>query len=161
MSIESLLILALLLVFPLVERLNRHLREQAAQAEGDPADAPPRARVPARPRPPREERDADASGASGAAGLPATVPLPVLAQPAPPPLPARHPTFERLTAAERARAARLSQAGEDQPPLVGKAPPRTRRAGSLRAARIDLRRAVVLMTILGPCKALEGESGRH
>jgi len=119
MSIESILLVAFL-VFPLLERLTRHLRERAARAPADPA-----------------------------AGVPAPVLVP------PPPL--RHPAGERLSAGERVRVARMIQAEAVTPSSAARPRQRVRHGLALHEGRSDLRRAVVLMTVLGPCKALENE----
>ncbi len=200
MSIESLLLVALLIVFPLLERLSRYLRARAAQIPADPVGArpPQRAPVPAsRPTPPgaplpqrapgpegadlpaegsatRETapklervapesavvsgRTADASGAPGPTVRPVTAPPPVPGQPA---LPSRYRAPARLTASDRVRAARTVPAEPAALERARSTPARTRHAGLLRGGRANLRRAVVLMTVLGPCKALENEAGRH
>jgi len=199
MSIESLLIVALLIVFPLLERLNRYLRTHAVQTPADPANARPRQRPPALPGLPTPEgatsqrstlpegaasaeraatlksaatperatipeRAAEASGAPGPAVRPVTVPPPVQLPPpefVPPALPPRHRAPERLTASERVRAGRTIQAEQAAlAPARGRSS-RARHAVVLRGGRADLRRAVVLMTVLGPCKALETEAGHQ
>ncbi|MBP7778853.1 MAG: hypothetical protein KA371_17185 [Acidobacteria bacterium] len=158
MSIESLVIVALLIVFPLLERLSRYLRARAAQIPAAPVGASPRQHPPALPRLPKPEREADAPGATGSAVSPVSAPPPVLAPPA---LPPRHPAAERLTAAERLRAGRVIQAGQAAREPGRGASARAPYAVALRSGRADLRRAVVLMAVLGPCKALEAESRRH
>ena len=155
MSIESILLAAFLL-FPLLERLIRHLRERAAQAPSDPAaGAPPQRPLPTRPLP---AVAADESTTSGQTGHPAGAPAPVLL---PPPLPPRHPAVERLSAGERVRAPRMIQSEAVTPSSVARTRPRARPGLLLHHGGADLRRAVVLMTVLGPCKALENEPGRR
>jgi hypothetical protein len=154
MSIESILLLAFVL-FPLLERLIRHLQGRAAQAPADPAAAP---QPPGPTRRPPPGVPAEASTASGQSGRPAGAPAPVLV---PPPLPARHPAVVRLSAGERVRAARMNQAEPVMPSSVARTRARARPRLSLHDGRADLRRAVVLMTVLGPCQALENEPGRR
>lgn len=156
MSIESILLAAFLL-FPLLERLTRHLRERAAQAQADPAAATPR-RPPVPTRRPLPDGAADEGTAAGQTGQPASVPPVVVVAP---PLPPRHPAAERLIASERVRAARLTKADVGAPPSALRTSPRPRVGLSLLGGRADLRRAVALMTVLGPCKALENEPARR
>ena len=166
MSIESLLIVALLL-FPLLGRLIRYAREGAAGAAGTPA-APVGASgqgAPALPRLPTPdaatttiaERAAERAGATGLA-VPPAAPPPVVAPPA---LPPRHRAAARLTAGERVLAGRTMQAEQAARELGRAVSSGPRHAVLPRRAPADLRRAVVLMTILGPCQALENEAGRH
>lgn len=155
MSIESLLLVAFLIVFPLLERLSRYLRARSEQAPADPAAGVPRQRPTRRPLP---GVTADPSTAPGQVGLPARTPAPVLS---PPPLPPRHPAVERLSAGERVRAARMIQSEAVTPPSVARTRRWARPGLSLLDGRADLRRAVVLMTVLAPCKALENEPGRR
>jgi len=153
MSIESIL-LAVFLLFPLLERLSRHLRERAAQGPDDPAAATPPQR-PVRTR--RPGPGADESAAPGQTDLPSTVPAVLI----PPPLPPRHPAAERLSASDRVRAARLLQTDVVAPPSTPRTRPRARMGMTRLGGRADWRRAVVLTAVLGPCKALENEPGRR
>ena len=112
MSLEGLLLLALFILLPLIERLLRAAR----RPEGD-APIPPPA--------PRRQAPIDA---------PAALPADSSPEPAGP-APRRPP----------------------RPPLAATGPPRAvRRAGSVEELRtpLALRRAVVLATILGPCRAV-------
>jgi hypothetical protein len=148
MSFESVLLL-LFLVFPLLERLIRFLRARAGQASAEPVPATQERPAPVR-RPTAPEVLAEPAQMPGEAMRPIPVPPPV---PPPVPLPPRHPAAERLRAADRVRAGRTSPASEAALPRVRRAS--TRRDLLLRGGTADLRRAVMLMTILGPCKALE------
>jgi hypothetical protein len=127
MSVESLLLIAFLIVLPLLERLARVLRARASQRPDEPAVGPPHQ-------------------------PPASIPSPVLT---PPELPPRHPAVERLSAGERVLLGRMSQPAT---PAVlvraGNLPSRVRHVFSL-SQSADLRRAMMLVVILGPCKALE------
>ncbi|MGE0866031.1 MAG: hypothetical protein AB7P34_19185 [Vicinamibacterales bacterium] len=116
---ESLLLLALFLLLPLVEQLVKFVRRRAEAAPA--ASGPPPAPVMAGP-PPVEET--------------ARRPLRVGPRPSAP-LPTSRPLA---------------------PPAVP--PPGAPRRGAKRwlHSRTGLRRAVVLMTILGPCRALEPDS---
>lgn len=147
MSLEQLLLLAFLIVIPLLERLIRLLRARTRGSPEDQSNTP----VPQRPpRPPAPEEAGDADGESGYADLPVDIELPA---PAPPPLAPPRAPAERLTSGERARARRLSQAGPAAP--VGHPPQRVHGTALRRMSAVgDLRRAIVLMTILGPCRAL-------
>ena len=131
MSIETLLVVAFLIVLPLLEWLVRALRERTPQGQ----DAPP-ASLP-HPEP-----------------VPVAAPLPAAVLPPPPP---RHPQTERVSAGERVRASRAVQQAAAAPMHPRKVTPARRHPLSL-SNRAELRRAVVLMTILGPCKAVEGST---
>ena len=97
--------------------------------------------------------------ASDQPGRPASVPGPVVVPPLPVSL--RHPAVERLSASDRVRAARLLQTDVVALPSTARTRPLARKAMTRLGDRADLRRAVVLMTVLGPCKALENEPGRR
>ena len=124
MSIEVLILLALFILLPLIERILRSARQPNAGTPDRAAQVPrpasrPSIRPPApQPRPPMEAR------------VPRTAP-PVFARPAVP----RSPSLQLAAPAAR-RPARKGRLVEDLPnPLT-------------------LRRAVVLMTILGPCRSV-------
>ena len=132
MTLETLLFLAFFLALPLLDRLVRALRARliAAVEQATPADRPgPPPLAPA-------ERQS----------LPAVEPPPIpIAVPAP-----RHPA--------QASRGRLNRPAE---PESIEQPTRraTRGARSRWNSRIgDRRRAVVLMTILGPCRALDRDA---
>jgi hypothetical protein len=131
MSIETLVLVVFLVVLPLLERLVRALRERTAQGQDAPLASLPHSEP-----------------APAAASLPATVPQ----QPAP-----RHLPAERVSASERVRASRVIQQAAVAP-VHARPATRPRRHPLLLSNRAELRRAVVLMTILGPCKAVEGET---
>ena len=155
MSFESIL-LVLFLVFPLLERLIRFLRARAGQRSAEPGPVSQERRAPARrPTAPeaRADRDEVPADAVRRATVPPSVPAPVL-------LPPRHPAVERLRAADRVAAGRTAPASEAAPVLVRRASSAARRELLLHGGKADLRRAVVLTTILGPCKALESEPER-
>ena len=130
MTIEQLLIFALLLGFPLIQRLVRALQRGRA-GTGDAIQRRPQpaaARVPPIPHAPPQ----------AAPAAPDPVPPPPAVQPAAPPPPHGRPVTARAVHARR--------------PEPSRAPSRRRTI-----ARTDLRRAVILMTILGPCRALQNE----
>lgn len=130
MSVESLLVVAFLIVLSLLQWFARVLRTGRPERSDRPAVSPP-----------HRQR--------------ASVPTPAVPQPA---LPARHPPAERLGAGERIRVSRLGQPGAPAVPMgEGDRPSRARRVFALGNAA-DLRRAMMLVAILGPCKALVGPS---
>jgi hypothetical protein len=69
------------------------------------------------------------------------------------------PAAERLSSGERARTLRERRArAQDARPARRATAPRTHHPSFRRiGAAHSLRTAVVLMTVLGPCRALEGE----
>lgn len=149
MTVESILLVAFL-VFPLLARLARFLRGRAEAATADPAAAAPR-----RPPPPVEVSVADAmTPGAGQTRVPARMPPPVV-MPASAP---RHPAVDRPSASQRIRASRLIQ-GDAAPAVAIVARPRTRSSALRISGSADLQRAVVLMAILGPCKAVENQPG--
>jgi hypothetical protein len=150
-SFESLLLLAFFVLIPLLARLVRAVRARSRPHPADLPQAPTPA--PTLPRPPMPERAPSALGASEPAELPGNITPPT---PASPPLLAeRHPATERLTSRERARAHRVSQQAQVAPQLAGHVP-RLRRS---RRSMIGLRHSIVMMAILGRCKALDHDSG--
>ena len=139
MSIELLLLIAFILL-PLIQRLLRAAAERAAQGEPQqPGGPPPRSRRPATARP----------------ALPSQVALP-------PPLtlpPAAPATSAELSIAVPSRAA-ASQSTIEAVIPVSTARRNVRRGTMGRSLSPDtLRGAFVLMTILGPCRALAVDDG--
>jgi hypothetical protein len=139
---EQLVFLALFLLLGLLNLIVRLFRERAEKPPGGPAPVPPPTPRPAptpRPVPPRR-------------------PAPTL--PPPPTLPGPSPAPARAPAARRpATAAPASAPAPPTPPAVpaGTGPVRRSRRASVRlGGPRDLRRAIVLATVLGPCRALEG-----
>lgn len=132
MSLDSLLLVAFLIVLPLLERLVRVLRARAQPRTEKPAVSPP-----------HRERTA-------------SIPSPVSM---PPVLPPRHPAAERLSAGERVRARRRSEQATAVLPAGGGSVGSRARHVLSHTKPADLRRAMMLVAILGPCKALEGETG--
>ena len=119
------------MVLPLLERLVRVLRARRPQRSEERAVGPPQ--HPA-----------------------ASIPSPVLIPPA---LPPRYPAAERLSTGERVRVRRMSQQATAAEPMRGvNLSSRARHAFSL-SKSADLRGAMMLLAILGPCKALDGEPG--
>jgi hypothetical protein len=147
MSFESVLLL-LFLVVPLLERLIRFLRARAGEASAEPVPGTQERRAPL-PRPTAPEVLAAPTGIPAEPGRQAPPPIPG------PVLPPRHPATERVSASDRVRAGRMSPAPAAALPRGRRASTAARRELLLRGGKDDLRRAVVLMTILGPCKALE------
>lgn len=154
MSIEQLLFLLLLLAIPLLERLIRAMRARMNDAPAE------RARTVAEPtvsrsRPPRSPHDASGTAVEGRRTE--------LSPPASP-LPAALPQAVRDAAAERVRASQREPGVRRESKHATAASLRTghsarpmRRGTSLRRviAGGDLRRAIVLIAVLGPCRALE------
>ncbi len=158
MSIESLLLVAFLIVIPLLERLIRVLRAGTREAPADLARVPAPQRSASMSRPlPLPEEPLNAFEQPEVADLRIKIALPT---PAPLPAPAqRHPEAERITSSARARARRWSHDLPAAPALVGPAADGRGYDTSLSGISAELRRAIVLMTILGPCKALDDEGG--
>ena len=153
MSLESLMLVAFLIVIPLLERLIRVLQARSLPRPADVAQVP----VPSRPALPRPvpERAPSVFGPPERAELPGDIALPTLSSP--PPLVARHPTAERLTSRQRAHAHQISPEAQVAPELVRRAPPPRRRRQTV---KVDLRHSILMMTILGPCKARDYDRGR-
>ncbi len=158
MSIESLLLIGFLIVIPLLERLVGVLRARSkgAQEQHSSNPVPP----PPPPSPSRRPLPAVAAGTSS--------PMKSVSdrvQPAPPPplLAPKHPAPERLTSRDRARARRENPLGPVAPVSIGRSAqqrPRGFALGRISEAA-DLRRGIVLMAILGPCRALRSEDASH
>ncbi len=129
MTIEQLLLLLILVAVPLLERLLRVVRERTSDSAREAAAA---AAVPAVSPPPVPP---PAPGVLRTAQRPLLAALPVL--------PPRPP--------DGAPGARL------QPALTGRRTPLARRRAAARDVTRggDLRRAMTLMVILGPCRAIE------
>jgi hypothetical protein len=149
MSIEQLLFLLLLVAIPLLERLVRAMRARTGGSPDDHLPVPDSGTV-SRPRPPVSVPDAGTT-ASGRRGPE----LPLPASPLPPALPRgiSHAAPEHLRASEREPRVRV-------PTHVPATSRRTGQSERLLARRRviaaeDLRRAIVLIAILGPCRALE------
>jgi hypothetical protein len=174
MSVESLIFLAIFFLLPLIERLverNRRKRQPAPPERHDELD-------PMQPAPPRPRPRAEAPAPSRPVPPPPPVPVetrrpepeyrPAPPQPkrpaARPRLPVRQPEPEVMPAevlrAVRSRERAIAQRAATAAATLARRPP----AGAARQAvgRIlrnprSLRRAIVIATILGPCKALERE----
>lgn len=167
MSFEVLILLAIFFLLPLVEQFVRKARTKQEQAR---PSAPPRQapRPPARPQPARDAWD-DEEDMGDEEPEQVAVSRPV---PPPPPLPpvrrapqpvrrapvavARAAVPREVHLAREARAARMRLAGPDPGDLIlaGQRRRRLRMAAEL-SRPAGLRRAVVLMTVLGPCRANE------
>ena len=158
MSIESLLLVAFLIVIPLLERLVRVLRSRNLPRPADLAHVPPPP-PPTPPRPPVPEIAPDAFGASEPAEVHGHTVPPTPASP--PPLAARSPAAERFSSRERTRARRGSEALPAAPVFVAPAPQSRRHGTSRLGITAELRRSIVLMSILGPCKALDHDGGHE
>jgi hypothetical protein len=154
MSLEQLLFFLLLIAIPLLERLIRAMR---ARTNDSPVERAPTAAEPtvSRSRPPRSGHDA-----SGAASEAPRTELPVPASPPRPalPKPARHAALKQLRASERepgVRRDRRHGAAASVRPGHLQRPMRPGTALQRVIASGDLRRAIMLIAILGPCRALE------
>jgi hypothetical protein len=147
MSIEQLLFFLLLVAIPLLERLIRAMQTRRAGSSGE--QLPATDGTVSRSRGPVSIRETGATAweTRGAE-------LPLAASPLPPALPKAipHPVPEQLRASERAPRLRepkhvpatSRRTGQSERPLA----PRRIAAG-------DLRQAMVLIAVLGPCRALE------
>lgn len=138
MSIETILLLVFFLLVPLIERLIRAQRErQPAEEE---RQAPPAAPRPER-QPRRREPAIEAHGPLEGVPTPAT-------------LVGTQGDRTRQPHRRDIRAA-ISAGGQRPQPKPGTPPA----LAGLRNRR-ELRRAVVLMTILGPCRAAEADASQ-
>lgn len=152
MSIEQLLFFVLLLALPLLERLIRtiRMRTKDSSAERTPTVAEPAVSVSPAPRSPDDEIGTAADGRQTELPLPAS-PLPPQAVPHTMPEPLR-PTEGALHVrreGKRGAAARLRAGGRSD----------SRRALAPVIVDGDLRRAIVMIAILEPCRALEPKDG--
>jgi len=175
MSSEVLLLLFVFLVLPLIEGMVRKARVKREQAEGRsaPSRSAPRQTSPPVPRPPppawdededeEEEEDEVVVVARPQAPPPLPRPLPPVRQPVRQPVrpPMRLPVRRapvappaELVLARQARAARLQHAVTDQRQREG-AHRRRPHARTTRALSrpSSVRDAIVLSTVLGPCRA--------
>lgn len=148
MSIEQLLFFLLLVALPLLERLIRTIRTRTndASAERTRTVGEPAGAVSRRPQPPNDEIGTAADGRQTELPLPA-LPLPPQAVPhtMPEPLRPREGSLHVRREGKRGAATRLRAGGRSDSqralaPLLGDG---------------DLRRAIVMIAILGPCRALE------
>jgi hypothetical protein len=149
MSVESLLLIVLLIVLPLLERLIGILRERA---RGRDAHEGREGTSPARSLPAETRSPASAGGTASSAKQSSDRSGPMSA----PPRLLQDARGERLTS--RARPAVSREAAPRTATItVG----RTASSSGPASARwsidgvADLRRGIVLMTILGPCRALQ------
>jgi len=148
MSIEQLLLFLLLVALPLVERLIRTIRTRTKDASaertrtvGEPAGA-----VSRRPQSSNDEIGTAADGRQTELPLPA-LPLPPQAVPhtMPEPLRPREGSLHVRREGKRGAATRLRAGGRSD----------SQRALAPVLGDGDLRRAIVMIAILGPCRALE------
>lgn len=176
MSSEALLLLFVFLVLPLLKGLIRKARVRREQAEGRsapsrqaPRQAPRQASPPVpRPAPPAWDEDEDEEEkedevvvvARPQAPPPLPPPIPPVRQPLRPPV-RRAPVapVAELVLARQARAARLQRAVTDQRQRED-AHRRRPHAGTIRALSrpSGVRAAIVLSTVLGPCRANDPHS---
>ena len=144
MPLEQLLFLVLLAAIPLLERLIRAMRGGMSDSSGD----GPSARnggTGAHPRAPASIADA---GTTPSTDRGADLPLPTS------PVPLALPKAGVPAAPEILRASGRAPRVRD----TRRMPMTARRTGQPeRLAPGDLRRAIVLMTVLGPCRALAAE----
>ncbi|MCA1584514.1 MAG: hypothetical protein LC791_06980 [Acidobacteria bacterium] len=149
MSIEQLLFFLLLVAIPLLERLIRALRARTAGLPGERTPAPAEATV-LRPRSPVSVPDAGGAASEGrGTELLSASPLPLAL-----PQAVAHATPEQLHASEREPGVRRER--KHGPPTSLRAGHSDRPIALRRViAGADLRRAIVLIAILAPCRALE------
>ena len=154
MSVEQLLFLLVLIAFPLLERLIRAMR---ARTGGSPAKRGPdvaRGTV-SRPRPALSVPEA---GGTASQGRRTELPLPGSPLPPAPPQDIRHATPEQLRLSEReppARRQRKHGPTASLRPGPSERPIRPDMSRRRVIASEDLRRAIVLTAILGPCRAVQ------
>jgi hypothetical protein len=132
MSTELVILLALFVVLPLIQQLLRSVRQQGPP--GQSADRPATEGQPVAAKPESEIRE-----------------LPARAGPGPPQM-ARH-AFPKAATSE---GTALARAGARETP-ISLARRRLPIAGLRNPA--GLRRSIVLMTILGPCRAIDSDGG--
>jgi hypothetical protein len=130
MSVESLLAVILLIALTLGDWLVRVLRARTRRQLEEPAASAPH----------RE---------------PAGVPHPALT---PPPVPERHPRTERLGAGQPVPTRQRPLRATPAVPRHGDSLLSRRGHVSLLRHPDDLRRAMTLIAVLGPCKGLEGDT---
>lgn len=154
MSTEQLLFFLLLVAIPLLDRLIRAMR---ARTSNSPMERAPTASEPtvSRSRPPRSAHDAG-SRASEAV----RTERPLAASPLPPALPeaAQHVAPEQIRASQREPGVRRDRSNAPAATVPPGRLQRSTRAGAALQRVIagrDLRRAIMLIAILGPCRALE------
>jgi hypothetical protein len=154
MSTEQLLFFLLLVAIPLVQRLIRAMRARANDSPRDHATTA--AEPPVSPsRPPRSAHDA---GRRSSEALRTERPPP--ASPLPPALPeaARHAAPEQIRASQREQRVRREREHGPAATVRPRHLQRPTRPGAALQRLIaggDLRRAIMLIAILGPCRALE------
>lgn len=148
MSIEQLLFFLLLVALPLLERLIRAMRTRTTDSSAERAGTIAESAV-SGSRPP------GSPNASGTAADGRQTELTLPASPLPPALPeaVRHTVPEQLRPTERA----LRRAGNRGPIARLRAGGRSDSRSALAPVIVggDLRRAIVMIAILGPCRALE------
>lgn len=149
MSIEQLLFFLLILAIPLLERLIQTMRSRTGNPPGDQHSAPDPGTDPV-PQPEIPVPNTDTSAAR--MGEP-EMPLPV--SPVPPALPQAipHAVRQPLRGSEREPRERLATPVPATSRRTGHSEPSLVRRHVIVAG--DLRRAVMLMAILGPCRALD------
>jgi hypothetical protein len=153
MSIEQLLFFLLLMAIPLLERLVRAMRARTDGSVAEPSQAPAEADV-SRSRSPVAFPDA---GATELGTRPTELPLPGPSLPPALPRPVRHAASAPLPASERKPHSGRERQQAFTRRRIGHLDRPTRSGTALRPviAGGDLRRAIVLAAILGPCRALE------
>jgi hypothetical protein len=150
MSIEQLLFFLLLVAFPLLEQFFRARRARTERAQARRPVAAPKVAVP-RPATPASVPGA---GADAEREVVAPLPLPESSRrPAPPQTVGSAEPEQFLPSEGKPQMRRERKHGSPKSAREGYAnrPMAVRRV----IAAGDLRRAIVLMTILGPCRALE------
>lgn len=157
MTFEQLLLIGLLIGIPLIQRLIRALQTGTGETQADgQAGDPVREGPPPRPRRPLHDRAEEAEGDT----LRADPPADRAAAPSTLPRPASRPRGrERHLSRDDARPRRESRPASP----AGLAPQLARQSTGLRATGgvADLRRGIVLMAILGPCRALQPDDASH
>jgi hypothetical protein len=165
MSIEQLLLFLLLIALPLLERLVSAMRARRERSRAE--------RLPAPALPPVLQPPAPVFGSGRGARVPETLetdlplpglPLPPTVPPAPRPS-GRAPTgpggapvpLPASTRDPRRRRERQERPAPGVRARRADGPPALQRS----IARSDLRRAIVLIAILGPCRALEPNDAVH
>ena len=154
MSLEQLLFFLILVAIPLLERLVQMMRDRASGSGGERTPPAERTAAPQRPDTPQRPVPVPDPGASSSPQVATARPRPI--SPLPPPLPpvARHEAASQPAPVVTPARTRREQSGRPTPA------PRFLPVAPQPALRHpighgDLQRAIVLIAIFGPCRAIE------
>ena len=149
MSIEQLLFLLLLIALPLLERLIRAMRTPTNDSSGKRAGTIAESAVSSS----RQPGSPDVASGTAADGRQTEPTLPALPLPPAVPQAVRHAVPEQLLPTERALRRELNGGPITRRRAGGRSD--SRRGPAPIIVDDDLRRAIVLIAVIGPCRALE------